>query len=1272
MLFKVRAPLTKVLILSTPALPKVNQTILFEASSQPSSYGIFYLWKFGDGSELEGPHEITTHAFNKAGVFNVSVCFDNTLSRMNSWTIVQVSEAISGVHLWYSGPSELNSITEVSGRVSTGTGLRWTFDLGDGAVFKDLEKNSISHVYRSTGNFTVRVTVWNAVSSVRQSINVEVYQLTVMGILPLDCVMSGKDVTLQALVRGNVSQLTFHWSFADGTDISVREGTPDVTYTFSGTGSYLITVTIYSQTGSAHYQTNVCVENLIADLTVHSSLNIAVVGEEICFDASVLPIGGERYQFLWYNSTSCDCPVNGTSHHCFVYSKEGKQEMMVITQNQVSKKTAAATIFVQRPISKLLIQHNGDTDVFTINQSFYFWIEPSQNNVVIEWDFGDGSLTSEGQNLSHAFTVAGLFHVRASVFNAVSKQTAGIDVEVQVPISNVVIHTNQPFAEAGLAAVFTVSSDVTDNVEFYWIVESLTRLQLGTSEYKYVFLQAGTFRVRVIVQNRVSKTESSTTIKVLERIQDVRITSQTLRSLSFFPTNESITLIASVYRGTSLEYQWLAQQDGLKDIVGVGDQFKLFTSQPGNVSVKLIVANLLSNVCSNFTLRAVERISGVNISSPLNVIVKGKAIKIAVTVTTGTDLQYIWNLDTDRSPVTTDEPFVLHAFDTIGALSLRASVRNVLGFVNVTKQVSIQEPVSEIDFEVNGQLNPCFVMSKTLLTFCGSVRKGNNLHWSWTAIFSEGSAIVLGGNRTISYTFKGAGDHRVTLNVSNEISWESVSRVLTVQDDIKGFNLRVREGIVCENDPVTFTPLITQGSAVSFSLEFPGGIISLKEQEDFTTSSIPVGNHSIKAIAKNRVSTVSANISVNVVERVKGLHVVNCCSSVLEALKPVRFKASVRTGSKVIYRWRFHLDSFETVQQTGQHVLYTPFSNGSLSVTVEAKTDFCSESVTETAQVQSAVTNVKLFLLSDGPFVEHNVTYFALIDRGSDLTFKWDFGESNEGPRVTKSNKEVYKYNADGRFIVRVTVFNNISQVSAQFPVLVRKLECTQPRVTLVQEEQAEILKSRPNYFEASVDLKDCASYKTNYLWEIFTDPGCKERKLFLNASVDVATPLLILPKHTLEVGDYCVKFTARFEGTPLQHYRTTGVTVLNSPLVPLIKGGSFQIWSSKKDLILDGTESYDPDVTVQHADLLEFQWDITAVSIISKIVYLSLNISKFVKVFSEHPYANYSHELSFMQMIGAPSFRANAKNPDKRAFNQVTAASSKFFVILHVLCFMS
>ncbi|KAL6475567.1 hypothetical protein MHYP_G00166070 [Metynnis hypsauchen] len=334
---KVRSPLTRVLISSMPTVPKVNQSILFEASSLPSSYGILYLWNFGDGSqELKGPYKVS-HAFKAAGVYNVSVCSNNTLSQMIAWMSLEVVETISGVHLSYNGPSELNSVTEIYGRVSTGTSLRWTFELGDGSVFKDLSKSSISHIYKSVGNYTAQVTVSNAVSKVRQPIDVEIYQLAINGIWPSGCIVSGEEVILQAVVTGNGSSLTFHWSFGDGTLSSVKTGTSTIAHTFSGPRNYLIDLTVYSHVGSVHYQATVCVEALITELNLHSALNAVAVDEEICFDA------------LWDFGDSDDVvkitKSNTVDHK---YKVKGRFVVHVTVFNNVSQVSAQLPVVVRK------------------------------------------------------------------------------------------------------------------------------------------------------------------------------------------------------------------------------------------------------------------------------------------------------------------------------------------------------------------------------------------------------------------------------------------------------------------------------------------------------------------------------------------------------------------------------------------------------------------------------------------------------------------------------------------------------------------------------------------------------------------------------------------------------------------------------------------------------------------------------------------------------------------------------------------------------------
>uniref|UniRef100_A0A4W4HSG0 Polycystic kidney disease 1b n=1 Tax=Electrophorus electricus TaxID=8005 RepID=A0A4W4HSG0_ELEEL len=1185
----VRSPLTRLLVSSLPTIPKVNQTVLFEASSLSSSYGILYTWNFGSGPlEITGAHNTIKHSFKAAGVYNVSVCANNGLSRLVAWMTIEVAETISGLFLSYNGPNELNSVTEISGTVSTGTGLRWTFELGDGSVFNDLPKSLISHIYRSEGNYTVCVTVTNAVSTATQSINVEIYKLSIQAILPFDCIASGKEITLQTLVTGNVSLLTFHWSFGDGTPLSVRRGTSKVAHTFSGSGNYLTNVVVYSQAGFTHYQSNVCVEALITDLSLHLAQNTVAVGEEICLNVSVLPTGGNGYQFLWYNSSSSDSPVHGKSHHCFVFSKEGMHEIMVLTHNQVSHKIANATIFVQQPVLKLSIQRQGTTDAFKVNESYYFWTEPSQNNGIIEWDFGDGTLRKEGQNQTHAFTSSGSFRVTASVSNAVSQESVYAYMEVQIPISSLVIHTNLHLVEAGQETVFTVVSNVMDNVHFYWTVDPLFPTRLGMSENRYVFPKAGVFEVKVTVENLVSKMENSTSIVVVERIRGVKITSQMLISMRYFPTKQTITFTAFVKYGSSLTFQWLAYQDGLNGTVGEGEHFKFLANNSGDVSVKLTVSNALGKVHSNISLRAVERISGVNISTPEYVVASGKPVKISVSAKTGTDLQYIWFLDSDRSPVTSDVPFVFHIFKATGIFNVKVSVANTLGSADATKQFRVLEDVSGTDFEVDGKTHPFFFTSNSFLQFHGFIKKGNVLYWEWTVAFPGRNVIILGNNQTVSYSFRDVGENCVTLNASNDISWQTVSHIITVQDAIQGLNLRVSEPIICENEPVTFTPSVSQGSGVLFILIFSSWNSSLSIQEVFTTASLPVGNHIVKAIAKNHVSFSFTSVTVQVMEKIKGLHLINCCSAALEASKSFIFKASVSTKSEVTYQWTFSLDGFNTSQKIGQNVLFSPSSNGSLSVTVEASTNFCSQSITKTATVQWPVKGVRLAGYPEGPFIDQLVTFLALTDSGSDLEFRWDFGDSDDAIKVAKSNRAIHRYIAEGRFVVQVTVFNNVSQISAQMPVVVRTLDCIQPQVTLIQE-QSKIFGSRPNYFEAIVDLNGCASYKTTYLWEIFHDSNCIENKVPLDSLMDVTTPLLFLPRHTLVVGDYCVKFTTRFQGTPLRQHKTIKVSVIYSPLVPLIRGGSHRLWSSQNDLVLDGTESYDPDcgqqsTTVSHA----------------------------------------------------------------------------------------
>lgn len=1133
-----------------------------------------------------------SHAFKRQGTYNITVCANNTLSVLCNYTDVEIVKPVSGLWLNYTSSIELNNIFEIIGDVSSGTHLKWTFEFGDGTVLKDYSESSVSHIYKSPGNYTVHVTAYNSVSKEQQSVNVEVYKLFISNILPSGCILSESEINFEVLVKGFFPILTFYWDFGDGMPASVVKGTATITHTFLTSGTYTVGVNARSPVGSAYYQTSICVEAQITDVELQSAKSVVAVSEEICFDVSVIPKVGD-YMFWWNNNFSSDASVIGLSQHCFVFSAEGLYEISVQAGNKVSNKTAKMTIFVQRPISDLSIKYDCNHVALTVNQSYYFWVEFIGRIDHFQWDFGDGSLKMEGRNQSHRFSFAGTFRVTFTASNAISSDSVIVDVEVEAPLTYLTVNTSRPFAEAGTEILIKAQTDIIENVKFNWTVNSLSLPTLRTSQLLYVFPKAGVFKIEVTAHNLVSLLETKFDIEVIEKIHEVQILCRDLQSSKYFLTNQTVVLTASVGHGSNLTYEWLTHNSGIYKTVSNRKQFDLFTNNPGDIQVKLVVSNIIGSVDCEISLRAVELVSGVRISAPVNVLTKEKPAMFSVSVASGTDLQYSWFLDSEHSPVTSDVPFILHTFNVIGVVKLRVSVSNVFGSADTTKLLNVQESISEVDFTINRKSKPFFVTTHRALFCKGFAKKGNVLHWEWSLTFDNNTVVFLADNQTVSYSSVDVGDHCVSLNASNDISWQIVSYIVMTQEEIKGLSLNVSNSVVCENTTVTFIPSVSHGSEVSFTLEFVNESFSVDIRQNFTTSSLSVGSHLVRATAKNKVSKQMATLTVQVVDKMKDLHLIGCCSAVLEASKNITFQAMENSTSQVNYHWTFLLNRVYSSQETGRNVHFTPITNGSLSVTLKADNGFCSQSLSIIATVQKHVKEVKLLSSHGVAFKDYPIHFVAITDGGSDLKFIWDFGEPSGRTVVTESNRQDHKYNITGRFVVHLTAFNNISQISTQISVEVQKLECTQPDIYIV--EQSQIVKSRSSLFEARVDLKGCISRKALYLWEIFKGPDClMKNKITLNDSVDVTTPILFLPKHTLKVENYCLTFTTRLQGTPLKRNKTMNITVVHSQLVPLIKGGSHRIWSSQNDLILNATESYDPDSEEDDDHLFRFQWDST------------------------------------------------------------------------------
>lgn len=1182
--------LTSLLILPSTLTPLVKETLHLEASSKPSTIGILYTWDFGDASKVvQGFNQNVSHTFESAGVYNVTVSTSNT--SLTASLVMVVMEEISGLTITYSEPNEVGLPVEFKATVFSGTCLIWDFDFGDGSLLEYATDGSISHIYKFPGIYRIDVNVSNSVSQVHQSVTVEVYSLIVSGVFPTECVISGKATEISAPVNENMSMLSFRWDFERESPLIVMAGQSTVMHTSPRHGVFHINMTMFSTFTTVSFRTGICVKS-----PTHVELQIlqdaVAIGEQVCARVLVSPKQTTAYQLRWFNRSS-SLVTTEISQKCFVFRSEGVEVVSIHATNSISNKTANATITIQKLVSKILIACDSPNETLTVNTSTLFWVVGDVgSDVSVLWDFGDGSPVHKKQNVSHVFTSSGKFIVTAMAFNFVSQDSATLTVNVLLPISELSLHIDQSYAVVGQEVVVTAVSSTNSSFNYYWAVEGITATEKGTYQFLFLSFKPGVFKVNVMAKNLVSEREAAILIEVFERIGSLQITCQNLTNNKYIPTRKEILFRASITKGSNVTYYWDVMQSGItQQIQGDGELFPLIVESPGGVSVQVKASNMLGEIVASASLVAVECVKNAHMATQSNTVALGKAINLTVFVDEGSDLQYLWYVDTDSSPLLTYVPFLLYTFTILGESLVTVSVQNVLNQSNYTKQLLVQAEVQEIGFEINRQKHNFFVNVSTSLSFHGFAYKGSDLHWYWK-IRRANKTILNSTNPLFTYIFFDIGIFEVHINVSNEISWQKVLHNVTVQEPIEGLQLNISKTSLCTQEQVVFIPTITKGNNVSFSIMFQNNIfVQIWDafEDLFTTASLPAGQHLVTVKALNQVSSAETSINIVVTEIIQGLQLVNCCFSTLEALKDVTLKADVQSGFPTNYTWKFQSQSGGSVWLVGQEIVFTPSESGLLSVTVHASNGVCSQKINYTLTIEWPIKNVSLICHSQKIFVGHAVRFSASLNYVSNATYIWDFGDATE-IIVTNSRAVSHIYYYKKKYGILVKALNNVSHVSTQLEVEVEELECSSPHASLVQI-QSTIFRSRPSFFEATVDI-NCSAYKTIYLWEIFKVPCfTNETKVSQWNQEDVHSPLLLLPKNTLDVGDYCLVFTVSFEGTPIFVQQKTNITVVHSPLVAIIKGGSHRLWSSISDLVLDGSESYDPDVELGVEDILEYHW---------------------------------------------------------------------------------
>ncbi|TRY86153.1 hypothetical protein DNTS_030211 [Danionella cerebrum] len=1191
--------LTSVQIKVYPPLLHAQKPSDFEAHPLPSPYGIIYTWNFGDDSSVPpGYTRRVNHTYARSGVYNICVNVNNTISSTDSCTNVIVYEEVEGLEVFTSAPTEHNTPTTISARLKAGNNVTWSFDMGDGHVVTSVEPQ-IEYTYREDGNYTVNVSTTNTVSAKWLTVSVEVFVLQVLSLEPTGCIEENRETTFQASVSGNASGQQYEWSFGDGSPNKTQYGTSVMTHSYSKSGEYHLALLMSSNANKANFYTRICVQPKVANVSVLPSSLYVKLGEESRFKVVAFP--EFNYTYLWdFGSVESGGPVRGGNEMACTFKSPGEYSVIVSVLNNISCINSTVSIEVQQSVGLLMISHDGEVENnLSLHQEYVFKASSDSADALYTWDFGDGT-QGNGTNVSHAFNSSGRFNISVLARNEVSHTRSEISIVVLAPITNLSVNASQVNVPLNTSVTFEAHLDQGDGVRYSWFLCDRCTPTQGNPENTthYTFRSVGTFHVIVTAENDIGTAQASIFIFVQRELEGLQIVADDLIDGCCFATNRLLHLQASLKEGTNMTFGWnLLREHENHDDNLTGKTIDLTFSSPGPCEVILKATNLLGTLVENRTIEFLDPVMDIAIESTPNPVAVNAVANLTVTVNSGTDLHYSWFADGNH--LSSDLPSVIHRFTTPGLKRVNVSVSNKVSSDFAEKWISVQEPVSGLTFTATN-VTENFVASGDNVSLHGETQAGSNISWVW--LLPDGTKA---NQRAASYIFHSHGTMTVTLNATNDVSAECYFQDFIIQDRIQGLELKASKQIAAVGENVEFTISVASGTSVNFILSISGDATEVLTNQTYVHQFTSVSKYYVNLTAHNQVSSERRTLHIEVMEPVTKLNILDCCDAAIPVGVPRTYVASTPTREPLTILWTFDLHYGHKISGVGKSVTYAPDQPGNLTIFLRAFNSLNGLNVTKVIQVQNSIKSAFLEAQPSDTFVNKTVSFHVGINPGlTPATYQWDFGDGTTGA-ITKVPLHSHIYFLPGHFVVRVNISNLVSWVTAQVEVNISLLKCDEPEVQVIQAPRLAIWRHQSTLVEANVNLKGCAIYGIEYLWEILTSPRCQDEdkrgpppsKVPLPAEVNVRRLQLLVPKMSISAGNYTLVFSLSYEGVPLRKAACLQLSVMSKKLVPIIEGGTYRVWSKSQDLRLSGEQSYDPNLDPENQSLLNYHWECVSTS---------------------------------------------------------------------------
>ncbi|XP_036165104.1 polycystin-1 isoform X4 [Myotis myotis] len=729
-----------------------------------------YTWDFGtEDAPCVGVPE-ATFTYWDAGSYLVTVTVSNNISAANDSALVEVQEPVelTGIRVNGSRVLELQQPYLFS-TVGHGHPVTYLWELGDGAR---LEGPSVTHIYTSTGHFTVRVAGWNEVSRGEAQLNVSVQRR-----------VQGLSINASRTVVPLNGSVSFSTSLEAGSDVRYSwvlcdrctpiPGGPTISYTFRSVGTFNIIVTAENEVGAAQDSIFVYVLQRI------EGLQVAGGGGGCCFPTnSTLQLqavvrDGTNISYGWTAQRDSGTTLVGSGKtFSLTVLEAGTYHIQLRATNMLGSASTNRTVEFVEPVGWLSVA--ASPNPAPVNVSVTFCAElAGGSDVIYTWSLEEGlSWETPEPSTTHTFPTPGLYLVTVTAKNQLGLANITIELAVQVPVSGLSIRASEldgSFVTTGSTVPFWGQVASGTNVSWCWAVPGGSR---HGQHVTVAFPDAGTFSVQLNASNAISWLIATHSLVVEEPVVGLVLWA----SSKVVEPGQLVHFQILLASGSAVSFHLQVAGAGLEALPG--PRFSRSFPRVGDYTVSIQAENHVSRAQAQARILVLEAVGGLQVPNCCEAgIATGTERNFTARVQRGSRVAYAWYFSLQKvqgdSLVILSGREVTYTPVAAGLLEIHVRAFNELGGVNQTLVVEVQDVIQYVALR-SGR---CFTNRSARFEAATSPSPRRvAYHWD----FGDGAPAEDTEDPWAEHSYLQPGDYHVEVNASNLVSFFVAQATVTV------------------------------------------------------------------------------------------------------------------------------------------------------------------------------------------------------------------------------------------------------------------------------------------------------------------------------------------------------------------------------------------------------------------------------------------------------------------------------------------------------------